>query len=190
MATKCPTCGNQTLESLHGEFQLDPPANIPGGVMLVQDAEWLECSTCDERILSPALSQAIELIRYDRLGLLRSAKIKAVREKTGLSQQAMAFWLGVGEKTYTRWESGRSLHNKSSDNLIRLFDQNPEALARFEAQRKPERVEVIRGYFSSLAEQKGEHKVGMAAHDAEIDPVLAERLRELLKALADKTRTA
>lgn len=190
MATKCPICGNETLGSRHGEFRFEPPANIPGGVMIVPDADWLECSSCGDRILSNKLDRELDLLRYDRLGLLRPEAIRAVREKTGLSQEAMAFWLGVGEKTYTRWEAGKSYHNKSSDNLIRLFDQNPEVLARFEAQRKPERVAVIRGYFASLWEERGKHKVGMAAHDAEIDPASAERLRELLKALAAKTKTA
>ncbi len=41
----------------------------------------------------------------------------------------MAERLGVGEKTYTRWESGRSIQNKSSDNLIRLMDRSPEQFA-------------------------------------------------------------
>jgi HTH-type transcriptional regulator/antitoxin MqsA len=190
MATKCPICGKETLERRRGEFRFDPPESVPGGTMILSDATWEECSACGEQILSPELNARVEREAAKRWGLLQPEEIKDIRTRLGLTQVQMAELLGVGEKTYTRWEGGKSYHNTSSDNLIRLVAQSPELFARLSAQRKPERVEVIRGYFSGLAEQKSEHKVGMAAHDAEIDSASAERLRELLKALAHKTKTA
>ena len=185
MANQCPACGETALETLQGQFTFDPPPEVPGGPMVVPEAQWLECSSCGKRILPHDLVRQIELMRYDRLGLLRPSQIKATREKAGLTQEAMADWLGVGAKTYTRWESGRSYHNRSSDNLIRLFDQNPELLARIQAQRNPERTRMIRDYFSSLRNQQGAHTMGLAAHGGNLDAESALRLRELLKELAN-----
>jgi putative zinc finger/helix-turn-helix YgiT family protein len=184
MSKTCPYCGHPTLETRQGEYRIEPPANVPGGVMVLPDATWEACTTCDQKILGHALNKRLERMAAERWQLLQPEQIKAIREKTGLSQAAMAFWLGVGEKTYTRWESGKSYQNKSSDNLIRMFDANPDLLARFEAQRRPEREQIIRGYIGSLSEQRGRHPVAMVAHDGEIDSAAAERLREQLRQLA------
>jgi transcriptional regulator with XRE-family HTH domain len=49
-------------------------------------------------------------------------EIKAIRERAGLSQKEMGERLGVGEKTYIRWENGHSIQNKSIDNMIRCIN--------------------------------------------------------------------
>ena len=33
--TKCPLCGNDTLEEKHGEYRFAPPPNIPGGTIVI-----------------------------------------------------------------------------------------------------------------------------------------------------------
>lgn len=185
MATKCPMCGELALSSRNGEFRFVPPKNIPGGEMVVPGAEWLECGSCGKRILPPALDQALDRLRYERLGLLTPAEIKEVRERAGKSQADMAGLLGVGEKTYTRWESGRSIQNRSSDNLIRLADGHPEQFLYLEAQRDPKRSNVIRGYFDELPRLKGANDQAMAAHGAELDEVICSVLRERLRMLAE-----
>ena len=129
MARPCPFCGRGSLEARTGQYKFVPPAEIPGGPMVVLEASWEECTECGERLLSPALCRALDEERYKRLGLLSPQQIKAVRENAGLSRAAMASRLGVGEKTYARWESGSSMHNKSSDNLIRLLDKRPRLTA-------------------------------------------------------------
>ncbi len=72
--------------------------------------------------------------RWCRLGLLAPAAIRRVREKTGLSAVDMGLMLGVGEKSYTRWENGRSLQTKASDTLIRLITQTRRIACVFEAE--------------------------------------------------------
>jgi len=184
MAARCPICGAESLETRRGEFRFAPPAKIPGGQIVVRDAEWQECASCGEQILGPALEAALEDQRYKRLGLLRPEEIRAVRKRAGLTQTEMAQFVGLGEKTYTRWESGRSLQKRSSDNLIRLADQHPELFIQLEAQRDPDREKLISDYLASLQEHKGANRYAMATHGGELDPSLGELLRERLQKIA------
>lgn len=184
MAKPCYNCGAERMEEKRGTYRFDPPPNIPGGTMVIPDATWRECANCGEQLLSAELGRKIEELSMLRQGLLMPAQIKAVREKLGLTQTAMAERLGVGEKTYTRWESGRSMQNKSSDNLIRLMDRSPEQFAVIEAQRSPQRSIKIADYFKQLDQQEGQsprNSLAMAAHDAELSVGAAERVRAALR---------
>lgn len=184
MTNACPLCGAAVLEEREGEFQMEAPPGVQGGKMIVPNAAWSECPNCHERFLPPPLIEALDALRYARLGLLRPEAILAVRVRAGLSQTEMASFVGVGEKTYARWESGRSIQNKSSDNLIRLADQFPGLFPQLEAQRDPHRQDRIADYLKSLGEHKGANELALAAHGAEIDSALAEELRCRLRLLA------
>lgn len=165
------------MEERTGTFRFDPPSNIPGGTIEIQDAQWRQCSQCGEKLIPHALDQALDNSVRKRRGLLTPAEIKRVRERTGLSQEAMAQLLGVGEKTYTRWETGKSIQNKANDTLIRLVDQDPGVFLELDAQRKPDRNSLIMTYFKSLASFKGENHLAMAAHGCELDISTSERVR-------------
>jgi putative zinc finger/helix-turn-helix YgiT family protein len=180
MSKQCPNCGSQSRALKQGNYVFTPPPNIPGGPMVVKDAAWEECQNCGQQLLSPALSRALEELSIQRQGLLSPGKIKSIREKLGLTQTVMAERLGVGEKTYTRWESSRSIQNRSSDNLIRLMDRAPEQFSFVEAQRNPERSTKIADYFNKLGQHDGRSQLAMAAHIADLEPESAERIREAL----------
>lgn len=123
---KCPLCGRASLLKKNGEYRFEPPANVPGGAIVVAEAEWLHCASCEEDILSGQLEAAIEVERRRRLGMLTPGEMNGVREKMGLSQQEMSHLLGVEESTYARWECGRSLPTRSGDALIRKMAAAPE----------------------------------------------------------------
>jgi len=188
MPRECPICGEVGMEEHHGEFRFDFPPNIPGGEFLIPDVTWEECSTCGEAILSPEIEDAIDREHYRRKGLLTPDDIKAIRERTGLSQKEMAERLGVGEKTYTRWENGYSMHNKSNDNMIRLFDRSPEVFEEIEAPRDPERRRAVAEYIASLATLKGENEMAMAAHGAHLDPRTVARIRKALQEMQNANK--
>jgi putative zinc finger/helix-turn-helix YgiT family protein len=180
MTEVCPICGADTLESRHGDFLFEPPQNISGGVITIKGATWQECSSCEEQILSKELESALEKCRYSRLGLLTPVEIREIRNRTGLNQVEMAQLLGVGDKTYTRWETGKSLHNKSNDNLIRLVDQHVEILSQIDVQRQPDREILVGKYISSLECLKGNNQLAIAAHGGELEPSIAYVLRKRL----------
>jgi putative zinc finger/helix-turn-helix YgiT family protein len=183
-ATKCPLCGNETLEHKHGEYRFEPPKNVPGGTMIIPGAAWDACSSCGEEILPDELTKAIEAERYRRLGLLTPTEIRQVRQKTGLSAVDMANLLGVGEKSYTRWENGRSLQNKSNDTLIRLLDKNADAFAILDAERRPDRDRLLSKYVGDLRILKGQRQCAMAAHGGDLGVANTESLQKRLREIA------
>jgi putative zinc finger/helix-turn-helix YgiT family protein len=182
-AKKCPMCGEPTLVERSGEYRMEPPPNIPGGVIVIRDASWLHCTSCKEDILSSELDAAINRERYRRMGLLPSNEIRRVREKTGLSAVDMSHLLGVGEKTYTRWENGRSLQTKASDTLIRLIDKNAEMFALVDAEREAGRDTLVSRYFDDLEHLKGSNQLAMAAHGADMSTEAWEAIRKCLSAI-------
>ena len=189
--TKCPLCGNDTLEEKHGEYRFAPPPNIPGGTIVIPNATWQACQQCAEEILPYALNKAIDLEAAKRQGLLTPEEIRQVRQRTGLSAVHMAYLLGVGEKTYTRWETGKSIQNKGNDTLIRLLDANAEAFASVQAERQPNREATIAQYVQELKQFKGGNSLAMAAHGGDLGEAATEGLRRRLHELiAARKQTA
>jgi YgiT-type zinc finger domain-containing protein len=66
-ATRCPLCGNETLEDRRGDYVLTPPANTPGGLVVIPDAAWQHCIHCGEDLLPRTLTKAIESEQRRRL---------------------------------------------------------------------------------------------------------------------------
>ncbi len=178
---KCPLCGNPTLEHQNGEYRFEPPANIPGGAMTIPNATWDACTSCGEEILPDDLTQAMEAEQYRRLGLLTPAEIRQVRQRTGLSAVDLANLLGVGEKSYTRWENGRSMQNRSNDTLIRFLDKNAGAFMIVDAERKPDRERLLAKYVSDLRGMKGRQPYAMAAHGGDLGVANTKSLRRRLQ---------
>jgi putative zinc finger/helix-turn-helix YgiT family protein len=188
MAGECPVCGKTALEKRHGEFHFTTPPEVPGGEIVIPNATWEECSACGEQMLPPAIGEALLAERYRRLGLLSPDEIAEIRRRAGLTQVEMAEFLGVGEKTYARWESGGSIHNMSSDNLIRLVSQSPELFPRLKAQRDPGRQSLIAEYIQSLPQLKGSSSLALAAHGGELDLGIAETLRKRLIEIVERRK--
>jgi HTH-type transcriptional regulator/antitoxin MqsA len=77
--------------------------------------------------MDATLRRAATVLREDE-GLLSAKKIKALRERLGLSQSAFEQLLGVGPKTVVRWEKGTVFQNNATDSLLRVVDRFPEVV--------------------------------------------------------------
>lgn len=187
--TKCPICDSNTYEEKHGDYQFDSPSSIPGGPIHISNATWWECSTCGEKVLSHELDKAIDVEATRRQGLLTPEEIRNVRKRTGLSAVDISHLLGVGEKTWTRWETGKSIQNKANDTLIRFLDKNAEYFTLVEAEREPNRNTLIAQYFQDIGKFKGSNPLAMAAHGGDLGFTTTESLRiRLHEILAAKIR--
>lgn len=54
--------------------------------------------------------------------------VRAIREKTGLSQSAFAALLGVSMRTLQEWEQGRRQPTGPAYSLLRVAERHPKAL--------------------------------------------------------------
>ena len=59
--------------------------------------------------------------------------VKAIREKTGLSQTGFAYLIGVKPKTLQNWEQKRVRPAGPARALLKIVEANPEALAAIQA---------------------------------------------------------
>jgi HTH-type transcriptional regulator/antitoxin MqsA len=183
---RCAICGKDELVEKHGTLVFAWPPDFGVESSRFDDATWTECPRCDEQVLPPELIARIEAERYRLEGLLSPTEVREARTRVGLSQLEMARLLGVGDKTYTRWELGLSTQTKSMDNLIRLADQHPEVLLEIEARRNPERRHEVANYVRNLQVTKAAAMPALAAHGGELDAETAAQLRERLRELADR----
>ena len=53
--------------------------------------------------------------------------VKAIREKTGLSQVRFAMVMGVSVRTLQNWEQGHRTPQGPAASLLRIVDKEPEA---------------------------------------------------------------
>lgn len=124
----CPVCGKESLSGHVGDFET-PYTDRRGvdRVLKVPNIRRLHCASCNEEIFDDAMTKQIEDARRNAMGLLSAAQIREIRMQLGKTQKEMSRFLGVGEKTYCRWESGSFLQSQSFDNYLRLVRDIPEA---------------------------------------------------------------
>jgi len=81
--------------------------------------------------------ETIDKAKSRHLGLLSSDEIKALRQRLHLTQEQLSQLLRIGEKTYTRWESGRSRPSQVMNLLLLLLRDGTLNISRLQAYRKP-----------------------------------------------------
>lgn len=125
----CPVCAKGRLIEKRGLYETNFVDR--GGVkrtMFVKDLLWEECDSCGEAILDDAATRAIETARRDAVGLLSAVEIRELRLSLGKTQLQMSDLLGIGAKTYCRWESGAYIQSIAFDNYLRLVRRSPQAI--------------------------------------------------------------
>lgn len=114
----CYKCGDNFVEK-RGTYRFSPPGNIPGGEMLIDNSSWIECEKCGTQMIPYDLNKKLEDLSMIRLGLLLPNQIFEIRNNLKISQKDMAKKIGVDEKLYIRWETGKSIQPKDIDDKIR-----------------------------------------------------------------------
>jgi putative zinc finger/helix-turn-helix YgiT family protein len=126
----CVACGAPGLEEVRGEFktQIDGPDGHSISLCVPQ-LTWRHCNSCGEDFLDDDASQAITAAHRSALKLLSAADIRSLRQRLGKTQAQMGELLGIGEKTYCRWESGTHFQSEAFDRYLRLLE-TPDVVAR------------------------------------------------------------
>ena len=121
---RCLVCGVENLEEVNGVFQTEIEGPQGRTVKLsVPNLHWQHCGSCGEDVLDDAASEAITKAHRSALNLLGADEIRSLREVLGKTQAEMADLLGVGEKTFTRWESGSHFQTEAFDRYLRLLQR-------------------------------------------------------------------
>lgn len=119
----CPACGVGKLEEVTGEFKTEVVG--PDGrpmALAVPNLHWRHCESCSEDLLGHNASEAITRAHRAALKLLTAEEIRSLRQKLGKTQGQMSSLLGIGEKTFCRWESGTHFQSEAFDRYLRLLD--------------------------------------------------------------------
>ena len=71
-----------------------------------------------EEVLTQESVNLIEKTQARHMGLMTPEEIKGLRQRLDVTQKEISDLLQVGEKTYTRWENGRSRPSRSMNLLL------------------------------------------------------------------------
>lgn len=124
----CTICGSGHLH----KTVKDKVFKYKGESIIVEGFVVYSCDDCEESLVpKSSIKSSEKTIRdFQRKvdGLLTSEEIKKVRAALGFTQEAFANVLGVGLKTFARYENGTVTQNRTTDHLLRILFEKPEAL--------------------------------------------------------------
>jgi HTH-type transcriptional regulator / antitoxin MqsA len=152
----CPICAKGHLVSRAGRYETkftDRGGEI--GSLVLPELQREECDACGEVFLDDSATQRLEAARRNAMGLLSASEIRELRRRLCMTQSQISSLLGIGEKTYCRWESGDYIQSVAFDNYLRLVRELPEAIAllarvRAGGTRSEPQVMMIEAVFPSL----------------------------------------
>ncbi len=119
----CPECEEGQLVSVIGNFE----TACDGQSVIVPNVAMECCSSCAESFLTPEGSQQVAEHLAKVSGSLEPAELKAFLEKYELTHREAATILGIGEKNFSRWLSGKQRISTSMSRYIRTLLVHPDA---------------------------------------------------------------
>ena len=105
-------------------IEVEEPVHIPtldgGGIaetVKVKVPAWRDPKD-GEVYLDTEATTILDKVKARHMGLLTPEQIKALRKRLGLTQPQISELLQIGEKTWTRWETGRERPSRSINVLL------------------------------------------------------------------------
>lgn len=142
VVSRCVTC--RSTDFIHRTGKQKFPFNDGERVLQVtiDNVSWDECTGCGELYLDHKARAVIERAQANAAELLSPEELRRIRKAIGTTHSGMAKLLGVGEKSYIRWENGQSIQTRAIDNLIRLTTSKILATPMATAARAPQYEEI------------------------------------------------
>ena len=124
-AMLCPCCDTGYLR----EQRIDYPVDLADGVkVIVRDVPAEVCDHCGEIAFSADAAMTIDHAIAEQTEQLTPRELVRIREDIGVDQAGMSEMLGLGEKTYHRWEKGNQFPSRSMGFYLRVLKEFPEAV--------------------------------------------------------------
>lgn len=112
---------NPTTRKIPFDVHLPATTGVP--TRLVETIEVEVYENFGEEFLTPKSSELIERTRARHMGFLHGKDIRSLRKRLGLTQDEFSALLDCGEKSLSRWESGRGLPSGIVNKLLRLLEE-------------------------------------------------------------------
>ena len=118
--TLCEMCEQGTVELQTVESSIDYGADDSQTQLSVMLPIW-RCEDCGCAYEDEQAAQIKHAAVCQHLGVLEPNEIRDIRNRLGLSQEALANVTSIGVASIKRWESSKIIQNKAMDNLLRLL---------------------------------------------------------------------
>jgi putative zinc finger/helix-turn-helix YgiT family protein len=122
----CPTCESGHLQQVNRDYiaQLGE-----GQKLTVPNIAMEVCDQCHAEILSLETARKIDAAIAEYTDRLTPGELTAIRESFGVDQTEMSEALGLGSKTYHRWEKGSQYPSRSLGYYLQILRAHPEVFA-------------------------------------------------------------
>jgi putative zinc finger/helix-turn-helix YgiT family protein len=117
----CPRCEKGPITSRPHDERL-PFGEGDDQVLLTATVPLRRCETCGLEYFDDEAEVARHRAVCAHLGVMEPERIRALRERYGLSRAAFARLTGLGEATLARWEHGSLIQNVANDRFLRLLE--------------------------------------------------------------------
>jgi putative zinc finger/helix-turn-helix YgiT family protein len=122
---KCPLC----KQGKFAPVQIDHTEHIADDNPITIPNIWVDrCDSCGEIVFPAETTQFIESVVSEHTEQLTARELERIREDLGVAKQDdMSEILGLGSKTYHKWESGAQFPTRSMTYYIRVLAEFPDA---------------------------------------------------------------
>jgi putative zinc finger/helix-turn-helix YgiT family protein len=119
---KCPICSNGKLRQETSDFKAQfEDGSGQAHEVVVRDVRKNVCDTCGEFLLDEESENRISSAQRAAMGLLSADELAAFRKSLEKTQEEMSDLLGLGKRTWCRWESNDHFQSESFDRYLRLL---------------------------------------------------------------------
>jgi putative zinc finger/helix-turn-helix YgiT family protein len=120
----CPACDGAKLREQRRDYTI----TAADGVKVVVPNLLVEvCDYCSEVVLSADAADAVDAAIAEQTEQLTTRDLERIRDDLGVDQTEMSEILGLGGKTYHRWEKGNQVPSRSMGFYLRILAEFPEA---------------------------------------------------------------
>jgi len=121
--TECLECGRGHLHERRIVYTV---RLSDGSEVSVPDLVVEVCDCCGEVALGPDAAAKVDAVIAETTEQLTPRELERIREDCGVDQMQMSEILGLGEKTYHRWEKGNQVPSRSMGFYLRILADYPE----------------------------------------------------------------
>jgi len=121
--TTCPCCGEGLLRPIKRDYAA---AIGEGQTLRIPNIEMEVCDQCGEEILPLESARIVDAAIAEHTERLTPDDLRQIREQFGVDQTEMSEVLGLGGKTYHRWEKDSQYPSRSMGCYLRVLREFPD----------------------------------------------------------------